>query len=229
MKACYYEVLSIDKAANEQEIKKAYRTLALRWHPDKNPDDVKVAEEKFKEIGEAYSVLSDPNKRARYDKFGHDGLDDAFEGFESAADLFFAFFEEGAEAGLLSPDELNFFNSTGPKFKKRVGGRRNKPGNYNKAASKMEAQILDAFGLGKKKGKDDLDDLGFEGNIFLQMMMGGMPNPGKTNKKKNDSDDEWEDLDDGDENAAKAGDDEDEWEDDSEEEEKPSKNGAKKK
>lgn len=66
----YYEVLGVAKGASESEIKSAYRKLAVKYHPDRNPDD-KAAEEKFKEAAEAYSVLSDPEKRAKYDKFGH--------------------------------------------------------------------------------------------------------------------------------------------------------------
>jgi curved DNA-binding protein CbpA len=66
----YYKVLGVSEDAEQDQIKKAYRKLALQWHPDKNPDNVKVAEEKFKEIGEAYSVLSDPEKRKKYDKYG---------------------------------------------------------------------------------------------------------------------------------------------------------------
>ena len=69
----YYEVLSINKTATETEIKAAYRKLAIQHHPDKNPDD-HTAEEKFKEAAEAYSVLSDPQKRAAYDRFGHQGV-----------------------------------------------------------------------------------------------------------------------------------------------------------
>lgn len=69
----YYEVLGIDKNANPEDIKKAYRKQALKYHPDKNPGDTD-AEEKFKEAAEAYEVLSDPNKRSRYDQFGHAGL-----------------------------------------------------------------------------------------------------------------------------------------------------------
>ena len=69
----YYEVLGVERSANEDEIKKAYRKAAIKFHPDKNPGD-KEAEEKFKEAAEAYDVLSNPDKRARYDRFGHEGM-----------------------------------------------------------------------------------------------------------------------------------------------------------
>ena len=69
----YYEILGVSKNASDAEIKKAYRQMALKYHPDKNPDD-KEAEEKFKEAAEAYEVLSDANKRSRYDQFGHAGI-----------------------------------------------------------------------------------------------------------------------------------------------------------
>ncbi|MGN0190645.1 MAG: molecular chaperone DnaJ [Candidatus Cryptobacteroides sp.] len=71
----YYEVLGVERTASADQIKKAYRALAVKYHPDKNPGD-KVAEEKFKEATEAYSVLSDPDKRAKYDRFGAEGLGD---------------------------------------------------------------------------------------------------------------------------------------------------------
>ena len=69
----YYEVLGVEKNASDDEIKKAYRKLAIKYHPDRNPDDPN-AEEKFKEAAEAYSVLSDPQKRQQYDQFGFEGL-----------------------------------------------------------------------------------------------------------------------------------------------------------
>ncbi len=75
----YYEILGVDKSADEAMLKKAYRKLAIKYHPDKNPDD-KEAEEKFKEVAEAYDVLSDPQKRSRYDQFGHAGLGGAASG-----------------------------------------------------------------------------------------------------------------------------------------------------
>src|SRR5574338_1125287 len=70
----YYEVLGVNRDASEEDIKKAYRKLAMKWHPDRNPDKPK-AEEKFKEAKEAYEVLCDAQKRAAYDQFGHAGVE----------------------------------------------------------------------------------------------------------------------------------------------------------
>lgn len=92
----YYEVLGVPKTADADSIKKAYRKLAMQYHPDRNPDD-KAAEDKFKEAAEAYEILSDPDKRARYDRMGHAAFDQSggFGGggthFRSAEDIFQAF------------------------------------------------------------------------------------------------------------------------------------------
>jgi molecular chaperone DnaJ len=77
----YYDILGVERNADDKTIKKAYRKIALKFHPDKNPDD-KSAEDKFKEAAEAYEILSDPDKRARYDRFGHQGVGGASQGVE---------------------------------------------------------------------------------------------------------------------------------------------------
>jgi molecular chaperone DnaJ len=94
----YYEVLGVGREASEQEVKSAYRKLAMKYHPDRNPDDAS-AEEKFKEASEAYSVLTDPQKRSNYDRFGHQGVRGST-GFDPAdfsefADIFGDFFGFG--------------------------------------------------------------------------------------------------------------------------------------
>ena len=117
IKEDYYTVLGVGKNASEDEIKKAYRQSALKYHPDKNPNN-KEAEEMFKKTAEAYSVLSDPDKRRKYDQFGHDGLRGAgvkgFSGFEDIFDAFGDIF-----GGSIFED---FFGGS----KRSGGGRRGK-------------------------------------------------------------------------------------------------------
>ena len=95
----YYDVLGVEKSSSKDEIKKAYRTTAFKYHPDKNPGN-KVAEEKFKEASEAYSVLSDDKKKTNYDQFGHAAFEggggggQGFGGFDTSSfsDIFEDFF-----------------------------------------------------------------------------------------------------------------------------------------
>ena len=80
MKEDYYKVLGVSKSASASEIKKAYRKMAIKYHPDKNPGD-KAAEERFKEAAEAYDVLSNPEKKSKYDQFGHQAFQNGGAGF----------------------------------------------------------------------------------------------------------------------------------------------------
>lgn len=105
----FYKVLGVEKSATQQEIKKAYRKLALKYHPDHNPGD-KAAEEKFKQVSEAYEVLSDENKREKYDQFGHaafqqggmggaSGMGGGYGGFQDPYDIFRQVFGGGGGGG----------------------------------------------------------------------------------------------------------------------------------
>ena len=102
----YYDILGVSRSASEADIKKAYRKLAIKYHPDKNPGD-KAAEESFKEAAEAYEVLSDPNKKARYDQFGHAGMGGASGG-------------GGFGAGGMNMDDI--FSQFGDIFGQAFGG-----------------------------------------------------------------------------------------------------------
>ena len=98
----YYEVLGLQKGATDDEIKKAYRKLAKQYHPDLNPDNPE-AEAKFKEINEANDVLSDPQKRAKYDQFGHAGVDPSYGGGAGGFGGRFG----GFSSGFSSPDGID--------------------------------------------------------------------------------------------------------------------------
>lgn len=119
----YYEVLGVSRDASPEEIKQAYRKLAVRYHPDKNPHNRKEAEEKFKEVSEAYEVLSDSQKRAAYDQFGHSGVGGGFgagfSGFETFSREF-----AGMDLGDIFGD---FFGGI-------FGGRRERPSGRRRGA-----------------------------------------------------------------------------------------------
>ena len=118
----YYEVLGVDKTASAEEIKKAYRKKAIQYHPDKNPGD-KEAEEKFKEAAEAYEVLSDPQKRQRYDQFGFAGMSGAggFSGGDfSMQDIFAQFGDLFESWGMGNGSFSSFFGGGGSRGGQRV-------------------------------------------------------------------------------------------------------------
>lgn len=114
----YYAILGLSKDANENDIKKAYRTLAMKWHPDKNPNNKEEAERKFKEISEANDVLSDPEKRSKYDQFGIcDGDGPQFEdGFPDLSEIFGGAFGGGGIPGVFGGMPGVFGNMFGGNF-----------------------------------------------------------------------------------------------------------------
>ena len=130
-KLCYYEVLEIARNASADEIKKNYRKMAMQYHPDKNPGD-KEAEERFKVAAEAYEVLSDPEKREIYDRFGHEGLSGTgFKGFSGFDDIFSSFgdiFE-------------NIFGFNGARQQGRSGARNGADLRYDMTISLEEAAL----------------------------------------------------------------------------------------
>ncbi|HSA97176.1 MAG TPA: DnaJ domain-containing protein, partial [Acidobacteriota bacterium] len=118
----YYQVLGVARDASADEVKKAYRQLALRHHPDRNPGS-KEDEEKFKEAAEAYSVLADPEKRSVYDRFGHNGLrGEGFQGFSGFDSSVFEDFEDilGNFFG------FSFGDLFGGRTRSRTGARRSR-------------------------------------------------------------------------------------------------------
>ncbi|MAN49618.1 MAG: molecular chaperone DnaJ, partial [Flavobacteriales bacterium] len=117
----YYDVLGVSKNASEGEIKKAYRKLAIKFHPDKNPGD-KSAEEKFKEAAEAYEVLSNPEKKQRYDQFGHAGMKGNAGGFGGGMNMEDIFSQFGDIFGGGGGGFESFFGGGGRGGRRRVKG-----------------------------------------------------------------------------------------------------------
>jgi molecular chaperone DnaJ len=156
----YYEILGVGKGATDKELKKAYRKLAIKFHPDKNPDN-KEAESKFKEAAEAYEVLNDPNKKARYDQYGHAGLEGG--GFGGG----------GFGGGGMNMDDIfsQFGDIFGSSFGGSRGGRRRSKGSNLRVRVKLTLEEI-ATGIEKKikiqknVGCDDCNATGAEnGNL----------------------------------------------------------------
>ncbi|HSP87043.1 MAG TPA: molecular chaperone DnaJ [Ignavibacteriaceae bacterium] len=139
----YYEVLGIDKNASKDDIKKAYRKMAMQYHPDRNPDD-QTAEAKFKEAAEAYEVLNNDEKKAKYDRFGHDGVRSGFgsQGFSDVNDIF-SHFSDIFSGGSIFED----FFSTGQRGRRRKTG--GTPGSDLKVNLKLTLEEI-AEGVSKK-------------------------------------------------------------------------------
>jgi molecular chaperone DnaJ len=120
----YYEILEVERTSESEHIKKSYRKLAIKYHPDKNPGD-KAAEEKFKELGEAYEALSDPQKRAAYDQYGHAAFDPRMRGGRGAA-----------AGGFHDPGDIfrEVFGGSGNIFEDLFGGGRTDPSQPQRGA-----------------------------------------------------------------------------------------------
>jgi len=124
MKKDYYEILGVSRRASPDEIKKAYRELAKKWHPDMNPNNKKEAEERFKEISEAYEVLMDSQKRQLYDNYGHDGVSQTFRGGGFSWDDFTHFDDLQDILGNLFGGSIfeDFFGTPKPRATRKRGG-----------------------------------------------------------------------------------------------------------
>lgn len=177
----YYKTLDVPKDADEKEIKKAYRKLALKWHPDKNQDNKEEAEDKFKKISEAYDVLSDKDKRAAYDRYGKKGLGGAsggrfYEGFQghhfnfrSADDIFKDFFSHDPFG-----DEVfaEFFGG------RRSSARGNDRRNGSRNRGMMDSFFSDPFGgFHSSFGVSDGFTNGFASNSFSSFSSSSFGHP----------------------------------------------------
>ncbi len=146
----FYEILGVERKATAEEIKKAYRKLALKYHPDRNPGN-KEAEDRFKEAAEAYEALSDPEKRRRYDQFGHDGMRGTdFRPFTNVDDIFSTFGDIFGQSGFGGSvfDEM-FGRTSGGGTRQRRSTQAGQPGSDLKLRLKLTLEEV-ATGIEKK-------------------------------------------------------------------------------
>lgn len=175
----YYEILGLEKGASEQDIKKAYRKLALKWHPDKNPDNKENASKMFQEISEAYEVLSDAEKRAVYNRYGKEGLQGSAPGgnfrefrqdnpvfhFRNAEEIFRDFFGGDPFSSFFHDPFEDMFNGAG-----RPASRSNRSNNRRDLSNNFFGGSL--FGGGGHRDLGFPSDFGF-GNSFGDSFGGG--------------------------------------------------------
>ncbi|KAL4505268.1 hypothetical protein ABPG72_016335 [Tetrahymena utriculariae] len=179
-KQCFYEVLGVQKTSSVDDIKKAYRKLALKWHPDKNLNNKKEAEEKFKIISEAYSILSNQEKRDHYDRYGHQEAPQPDEYYRGNADDYYA---DDGDDGFFEA-EFVFVDPSSQRRKEKGKSSRNRGGfSYQPFTFANAEQIFreffgSDFGFGKFDDDNDYDDFG----AFDMFGFGGM---GKRKQKKN--------------------------------------------
>lgn len=160
----YYKILGVDKSANDEQLKKAYRKLALKWHPDRNPNNKEEAEKKFKEIGEAYDVLTDPKKRNIYDQLGEEGLKGGFGGgggagpsgathftFTSADDIFKNFFG-GSDPFAAFGSSMFGDDDGGNAFGSAFGGAGPRMGGFNFSSGPSFGGMGSQMGGGGRRG-----------------------------------------------------------------------------
>ncbi|KAJ1610588.1 putative heat shock protein [Cryptosporidium canis] len=153
----YYGILEVERDAPTSEIKKSYRKLALKWHPDKNPENRAEAEEMFKKIAEAYEVLSDSEKRKRYDKYGADGVSGEFPDFSSGFSGFDRHFSMGHASRIFeeffgTDNIFDIFSSIGefPGFRESSRSSRGfsrSRSSRNSPFDDLHSQIFSNFGL----------------------------------------------------------------------------------
>jgi len=162
----YYKVLGISKSASSQEIKKAYRKLAIKYHPDKNKVNKEVAAEQFKKISEAYGVLSDDEKRKKYDQFGKEGLNNNVHmSQQHAQEMFSTFFGGRDPFDMFFDDDLNFNNAGMSSFNFSVGGpsgfnfnRRSKPRSRSRSRSSVSDVPFNKISINKSVLISDLQN-----------------------------------------------------------------------